>query len=103
MSTTLITLAADYVSGLLVQGETPDKAYAHAKQRFGLDREPIAAEIEQRHAFSLCVSDHGDAFDAAVASLERAPRVSRPADVCGCNLVLGIDEVCDNGTHRVQR
>lgn len=56
MSTTLVTLAADYVSGLIVQGIAPSKAFDHAKQRFGIDREAIRAEIDSRHSFSLAAS-----------------------------------------------
>lgn len=41
------------------------------------------------------------------AAHERVYLVASPRlperDRCGCNLVLGVDEVCDNGTHRVQR
>jgi len=56
MTATLITLAADHASHLLVQGKTPDEALEHARLRFGVTADQIKAEIESRHNFALAVS-----------------------------------------------
>lgn len=82
MSTTLITLAADHVSGLLVQGLTLNKALEHAKLRFGVSRDLILAEINARHAFALTVSDSDEPFSAAG---EITTADGREADLSWCN------------------
>lgn len=76
MSTTLVTLAADYVSHLLVQQVPLETALTHAKQRFGVEFEPIVREIEARHSFSLAASEPEPLPDAPApaAKLEAGDR-----------------------------
>jgi hypothetical protein len=86
VSTTLITLAADYVSGLLVQGETPAKALDHARLRFGIAPDLIQAEIDARHAFSLAVSHP---FSNGLIEEVPAAAPSGPWCTCGAKTPQG--------------
>lgn len=85
MSTTLVTLAADYVSHLLVQGVAPAEAFDHARLRFGVEREAVESEIESRHNFSLTVPTPEVPMGRSHAPLAGGDR----CEVCGRSVAYG--------------